>query len=186
MSLIKCPNINEAKEYMLPTKNWLKPIEKLMLENEVATKGQIYVADLIKKGKIIVKITGIYGEKSEKIKQINESLFNFPNMVKTYCTFNCKDDFLLIEKNKQFCNNTEKGHNVTLELMKRYAMSLSAVKISIKEMYLSAMLQLSFAQINIFSKFGYTHNDTDKFRKETIKLVEKYVYDYYNIIKDVF
>jgi hypothetical protein len=32
----------------------------------------------------------------------------------------------------------------------------------------------------------YNSNDIDKFRDEAIKDVEKYVFDYYNIIKDVF
>jgi hypothetical protein len=59
MSLIKCPNMNnEIKEYVIPTKSWLVPIEKLMIDNDINTRGKIYVAKLLEKDKILVKITG--------------------------------------------------------------------------------------------------------------------------------
>jgi hypothetical protein len=153
---LKCPNINKIKEFAIPTKDWLVPIEKLLIEKDINTKGRIYIANLMNKGQIIVKITN---ERKDR-NTINENLSNFPNIVKTFCTFSCKDDFLLIEKNNQFCNTTDSKNNrkFTLELMEKYPRSLSAKKISI-DVYKVALLELIFAQFNIFSKFGYTHND---------------------------
>lgn len=154
MNTIKCPNIDKIKELIIPTKEWLEPLENLIIENDIHTKGKLYIANLLKKGQIIVKITK---ENPKKI-IINNNLYGYPNIVNIYCTFKCNDDLLMINKNKQFCNNTKNSKKYTLELMEKYAKSLTARKMSF-EIYKDALLQLIFAQFNIFSKFGYTHND---------------------------
>jgi hypothetical protein len=154
MGVINCPNINTVKELILPTKEWLEPLEKLLIENDKNTRGKIYVADLLKRGNIIVKISNYNPRK----KAINDNLYNCPNIVNTYCTFDCNEDLLLIDKNKQFCNNTKNSRKYTLELMEKYFKSLTSRKLSVN-IYKDALLQLVFSQINIFSKYGYTHND---------------------------
>lgn len=159
MSSILCPNIDAKKEYIIPTKSWLEMVKKLDLGDDMNTNGIIYIGKLIDKGNIVVKISKKDKEGSELAKKINENLFNFPNIVKTHCTFECKENISLIEKNKQFCNKSDKSIKNTFELMKKYENSISSVTIPTIEIYLSAILQLSFAQMNIYSKYGYTHND---------------------------
>lgn len=46
----------------------------------------------------------------------------------------------------------------TIELMKKYSRTLREKKFYVSD-FIIALLQLSFAQFNIFSKYGYTHND---------------------------
>lgn len=160
MSLIKCPNLDKVKEYVIPTKHWLKPLEKLIIKKgESNQNGLLYISELINKGKILVKVTkGNF----KNIERINNKIYNMPNIVKTYCTITCKDNFLLIEKNKQFCNNKEEKYDindVTLELMKKYNDSITGnYNMNISE-YLNIIIQISMGQMNLFSKFGYTHND---------------------------
>lgn len=178
MSVLQCPNIDKVKEFIIPTKEWLVPIEKLMMKNNMNTRGKLYVANLMNEGRIIVKLTN-NSSKNMQRKNINDNLYGFPNIIRTYCTFLCKDDLLLIEKNKQFCNNSKNGAIYTLELMKRHSKTLKTMKLNI-QLFKIAFFQLIFAQFNIFSKYGYTHNDIhlgnifiDK-KKEKKQFVYKY------------
>ena len=160
MSLIKCPNLDKVKEYVIPTKHWLKPIEKLIIKHgESNQTGILYITELINKSKILVKVSK---GKMHNIQKVNDKIYNMPNIVKTYCTFVCKDNFLLIEKNKQFCNKSEEKYNanyVTLELMKKYNDSLTGIRNLNLSEYSNMIVQICIGQLNLFSKYGYTHND---------------------------
>lgn len=57
MNSIKCPNIDKVKELIIPTKEWLEPLENLIIDNDINTRGKLYVAELLKNGSIIVKIS---------------------------------------------------------------------------------------------------------------------------------
>jgi len=61
-----CPQDNN-KQYIIPTKKWLKPIEKLITE-DINTEGLLMVSKFIDKEEVIVKITK---QKKENIKKAN-------------------------------------------------------------------------------------------------------------------
>lgn len=159
MSILQCPNDKNRKEFILPTKSWLIPIQEL-INSDPKTSGKLYISELIERQQIIVKIT--FG-RNHKLVEINESVKNMPNFVQTYCVLMCYDDLLLIEKNKQFCNEGSKAKNVTLEIMRNYYEgSLGKIKNMENDIIISCLKQLINAQINIFLKSGITHNDIHK------------------------
>lgn len=159
MSILQCPNEKNRKEYILPTKSWLVPIKEL-INSDPKTVGRIFISELIERQQIIVKIT--FG-RNNKLVEINESIKNMPNFVYTYCVFMCYDDLLLVDKNKQFCNESSNAKSVTLEVMRNYYEgSLSKIKNMENNTIISCIKQLINAQINVFLKFGMTHNDIHK------------------------
>ncbi len=67
MAKLKCPYDDNAKDYVIPTKTWLRAIEQLN-PNDISVKGQIITAELINKEKVLVKVTS---GKSAKLRDIN-------------------------------------------------------------------------------------------------------------------
>jgi hypothetical protein len=100
---MSCP-LNNDKQYIIPTKKWLKPIEPLILD-DINTSGLIMIADFIEKEKVIVKITK---GKRDDIIEINKIIKDMPNFVKTYCSFSCLETFDALDtkydKINSFCN----------------------------------------------------------------------------------
>lgn len=186
-----CPKYE--KTYVFPTKKWLKPLKELILD-DVNTVGRLIISELINtnnntlnnvnqdiiKGKIIVKITK---GRNTFIKRVNELIKNLPNTVYTYCVILCYDDFLLIDKNKSYCNikAIKEEYAVTLELMKyyKYGFLSSKNKLNIDNIK-SIIKQLIYCQINIFSKYGLTHNDIHKGNILINKINSNLEYKYIN------
>ena len=158
---MQCPT-DSKKQYIIPTKNWLAPIEKLITD-DINTDGLLMTADFLKKERIIVKITK--GE-NKKIKVTNNLLNNIKyNFVKTFCTFSCYEDYnklnLSYAKNTYFCSSKPDSKDIiTLELMNRYNGSLSSHEGKFAlEKYISLLQQILLAQIVAFEKYGFIHND---------------------------
>ena len=189
------------KNYIIPTKDWLIPINKF-LTKDINTQGILFEAQLkyneklkeiiknkIDNRKVIVKIT--YGKNknlqifNDKIKNKNH---NIPNFVNTYITIICHENELKIEKNKQFCNGDKTDKIITLEIMDKYH-SLHSLKTNKILIIKSLLIQLLLAQINLFEKYKYTHNDIHlgnilyKKHKEPITLNYKYINKKLNNIK---
>lgn len=154
---INCPT-ERNKNYFIPTKDWLIPTAELItFDNK--SRGLIIVSNLLKKKKIIVKVTK---GRNDKLLEYPELLNDMPNMATTYCSFSCADDFdkNKIIANKEFCKNKESRSIVTLELIKYYREgSLNNLKQISYETYKNIVKQLLFTQLNIFNKEGFTHND---------------------------
>lgn len=163
MSLIKCPYDEKNKQYIIPTKSWIEPL-KLFISEDVNTKGILFISRLIKKEKILVKLT--FG-RNKKLKQINSLVKNLPNFVYTYCVVLCNNGFL--SKNKDvnmndlikygFCTTDEKSQNITLELMEKYDSSIKTYSKITIDRYIEILKQLINAQFNAFAYCGFLHND---------------------------
>ena len=156
-----CPqDIN--KQYMIPTKKWLKPIEKYIID-DINTSGLIMIGKMLNKEEVIVKITK--GNRNDII-DTNKIIKDLPNFVETYCSFSCLEDYNSIKDNykdsKEFCNSNDDNRIITLEIMKKYKYgSLFRYKdqFGIKQV-VDIMKQLFLAQIHAFSNENFLHNDT--------------------------
>ena len=124
MTEIECLKNSETKKYIIPTNEWLEPLEPLI--TTLSTKGKIILARMAKKQKVVVKITK--GLDIKRIKNINYLLCRLPNFPKVYCVFECVDDesnfdsyYLDIHG---FCSKNvsdpSSDINIILEIMKFY------------------------------------------------------------------
>ena len=160
---MKCPkNKDNDKLYIIPTKKWLKPLEKLIVD-DINTSGLIMIAENIEKEKVIVKITK---DKRDDIIEINDIIKHMPNFIETYCTFSCLENFDILDAQykdaKGFCNSKDgSGDFITLEIMKKYkngSLNKYINKLELDQV-INIIKQLLLAQIHIFNKTGFIHND---------------------------
>ena len=157
MTDIKCPYDDTIKNYIIPTKSWLKALNKLDTFQDVSINKKIILSQMIEKENVIVKVTN---GKNPKLRDINMMIKGLPNMVYTFCVIFCNDYLSLILQNKFFCSSKDSKYKVTLEIMKYYnGGSLSVLnQISFRKFKL-ILDQLVLAQINLFNKTGITHCD---------------------------
>ncbi len=172
MANFVCPT--NGKDYILPTKAWLEPLE-VLASQDVTTRGKLIISELVKAHKVLVKLTS---GRNHHIKEFLNQVKGLPNLVNTHCVFFCNDDFLLTQSEKQFCSlETKNGdyfkeyikklpkaknynYSVTLEVMEYYNLgSIKSLKNITYKKFLNILFQLVFCQLNVFGKTGYTHND---------------------------
>ena len=172
MANLVCPT--NGKDYILPTKAWLEPLE-VLISQDIATRGKLIISELLKANKVLVKLTS---GRNHHIKEFLDQVKGLPNLVNTYCIFFCNDDFLLIQSEKQYCSLETKNdtyykdylkklgkaknynYSVTLEVMEYYNLgSIKSLKNISYNKFLNILFQLVFCQLNVFGKTGYTHND---------------------------
>ena len=104
------------KQYIIPTKSWIKPLE-LYITEDLNTKGVMIISKLIEREKILVKLTF---SRNKKLKKINNLLKLLPNFVYTYCVVLCNNGFLSKDKDINinelikygFCTTDEKSQNM--------------------------------------------------------------------------
>ena len=58
---MSCPK-NNQKQYIIPTKNWLKPIKPYIVD-DLSTEGLLMLTNYLEREKIIVKIKHADGNK---------------------------------------------------------------------------------------------------------------------------
>jgi hypothetical protein len=152
LTRFKCPKKN--KIYIIPTKDWLKPLE-FLITTDITTKGTLFISELLNEEKILVKITK---GKNYDLKNLNKLLKNEPNIVYTYCTFFCSENIDKIIEKQEFCDGKEPS---TLELMFYYKRgSLSKFRNKLEKGQIKDIItQLIYCQLNIFIGYGLTHND---------------------------
>jgi hypothetical protein len=162
-----CPK-DSNKQYIIPTKKWLKPIEKYITD-DINTEGLIMIGKFMDKEEVIVKITkqnksGM--KKKNNIIEVNKMIKDLPNFAETYCSFSCLENFDSLsneyKNSKSFCNAKDDNKVITLEIMKKYKNG-SLFKLQNKlniEQVVNIMKQLMLAQIHAYSKIGFLHNDT--------------------------
>lgn len=157
MTDIKCPYDDTIKNYIIPTKSWLKALNQLDTFQDVSINKKIILSQMIEKENVIVKVTN---GKNPKLREINMMIKGLPNMVYTFCVIFCNDYLSLILQNNFFCSSKDSKYKVTLEIMKYYnGGSLSVLnQISFRKFKL-ILDQLVLAQINLFNKTGITHCD---------------------------
>ena len=155
-----CPQ-DTNKQYIIPTKKWLKPIEKY-ITYDVNTEGLIMLGKFIDKEEVIIKITK---DKRYDIIEINKLIKDLPNFAETYCSFSWLENFDSLSNeykdSKSFCNAKDDNKVITLEIMKKYKNG-SLFKLQNKlniEQVVNIMKQLMLAQIHAYSKTGLLHND---------------------------
>ena len=158
INLSKC-HITEQKQYIIPTKNWLKPVEPLIIEDS-NTAGLLMIAKLVNEEKVIVKITK---NKNKKIIVLSNNLSILFNFVKTYCSFSCTEKYEKIDKkyqdNNYFCSTTATQY-ITVEIMKKYSGSLSTKKNKLSRNNVCRLLsQLLYSIMESFNKYGFVHGD---------------------------
>ncbi len=160
---------NNNKQYIIPTKKWLKPIEKL-ITYYINTEGLTTITNFIDKKKVIVKITK--GEKGNIIIEANKIVKNMPNFIQTYSGFTCLENYELLFDSRietqliDIVNQKQLGAEdnnkiITLEIMKKYkngSLSTLQNKLNIKQV-VNILQQLTLAQIHVYSKTGFLHNN---------------------------
>ena len=161
---LKCISNKQNKAYVIPTNDWLKPIEPIITDSVEAT---MILAKLIDKEKVLVRITN---NSSNKLKIISSNLSEIPNFPYVYCVITCNENIDILDANyiindkpaKGFCNGKSDDGKITLEIMKYYK------KNYIKKFYdnkldiidVKHLLdQAISAQLLAFEKFGFVHND---------------------------
>lgn len=154
----KCA-INSNKQYIIPTRNWLKPIEEF-ITGDSNTAGLIMLGELIDKEKIIVKITK---NVNNKIIILGTKLNSLHNFVKTHCSFYCTERYEKINNkykdSSYFCSNTSPDY-ITVEVMKKYSGSLSSLKGTLtRDQVTNILSQIVLSLMEAFYKFGFIHED---------------------------
>ena len=160
-----CPK-DSNKQYIIPTKKWLKPIEKYITD-DINTEGLIMIGKFMDKEEVIVKITkqNKSGIKKNNIIEVNKMIKDLPNFAETYCSFSCLENFDSLSNeykdSKSFCNAKDDNKVITLEIMKKYKNG-SLFKLQNKlniEQVVNIIKQLMLAQLHAYSKTGLLHND---------------------------
>ncbi len=148
------------KEILVPTTSWLNPIKQLITK-QITTAGIIMLSKLLEKEKVVVKITK---SKSKYLPIITKILSDQPNFITTIITFPCNEKEYYIDnyyKNiNSSCNGEQTDPIITIEIMKRYPGNISdfSGKLSIEQTK-NILAQLINAQLNVFYKYGFVHND---------------------------
>lgn len=151
------------KEIIVPTNDWLIHIKQLITKN-VTTTGLLIISKLIDDERVIVKITKM---KSKFLPIVTKLVNKEPNFIKTFLTFSCYEkEYYLNNKYKDansFCNGDKNNQKITLEITKRYSVNFSDLigKLSIEQTK-NILAQLFNAQLNVFYKYGFVHNDINK------------------------
>ena len=153
---------NSEKKYIIPTDKWLKPIEPLI--TSISTRGKLILANMVKKEKVVVKITK--NSNLAKIKNLNYAVRRLPNFPKVYCVFECKENESNFDTNYLdvygFCkpNPNDSDFIIILEIMKRYNNKLSELLNALElENTKNIMKQLIFALMYAFESKGFIHGD---------------------------
>lgn len=157
-------NDSKPKEYIVPTNEWLKPIEPL-ITNDVNSRSLIMLSHLVDQGKVVVKITK--NSDYKRIKTINENIKNNPNMLHTFGTIKCSESEINYDVQYKDCNGYCNKHEsetenieVVLEIMKLYDGSLNQFPNNLNLQEIKKMLkQMIFCQLHIYNKIGFVHND---------------------------
>jgi hypothetical protein len=178
---LKCLTDKKNKAYIVPTNEWLKPIEPLITE---LSDANIILARLIDMEKVLVRLTN---NSSNKLKIISSNLSTIPNFPSIYCVIICNEKSEILDAMyningtpaKGFCNGKSTDGKITLEIMKYYKKNhinkFYEKKIDIK--YVKSFLdQALSAQLLAFEKFGFLHNDIH--RGNIIINKEDYEYNY--------
>lgn len=157
-------NTEKDKKYIIPTNDWLIPIKPL-ITNDINTRSLIMLSKLVDKGEVVVKITK--NSNFEQIKLINNLVKNNPNMLHTFGTLQCDENEINYDTSytdsKGYCNSNQsqtENIKITLEIMRLYSNSLTKYikklnMLDIKQYF----KQLIYAQLHIFDKIGFIHND---------------------------
>ena len=157
-------NESKSKKYVIPTNDWLKPIEPLFT-NDINSRSLIMLSHLADIGKVVVKITKNIDYK--RIKTINNIIKGNPNMLHTFGTIRCSEAELnvdvLYKDCDGFCNKHEletENIEVVLEIMKLYYGSLNKYLEKLNLSKIKVLLkQILLCQLHIYEKIGFLHND---------------------------
>jgi hypothetical protein len=110
-----CPK-DSNKQYIIPTKKWLIPIEKYITD-DINTEGLIMLGNFMDKEKVIVKVTK--QKKANTIIEATRIVKDMSNFVETYCSFSCLENFEFLDNeykdSKSFCNGKDDGYYILLE-----------------------------------------------------------------------
>ena len=164
----KCLKDSQTKKYIVPTKEWLKPLKEL-ITNDITSKGLIMLSKYHNDHDVVVKITKLNKQKIqlEKIKFATKKLSILPNFVVTLCSFNCMESMINMDTKYNeidaFCNankNNSENEEIMLEIMKKYKGSLTnSIGKQNKTMVEHILKQLIYGQLNAFEKIGFLHMD---------------------------
>ena len=164
MTEIECLKNSETKKYIIPTNEWLEPLEPLI--TTLSSKGKLILTQMVKKQKVVVKITR--GLDIKRIKNINYLLRRLPNFPKVYCVFECAEDESNFDSNyldiHGFCSKNESDPssdiNIILEIMKLYKYRLVEYKNTLSLDEIKKILkQLIFGLMYAFESSGFIHGD---------------------------
>ena len=152
------------KNYIIPTNNWLKPLEVLHNDNNLIMSSELI--DGIKKEQVIVKVT--------KWKNINKNIEKIYNIIKKskhiieiYCFLNCNEGKNNLTNEYKdilgFCNRdvvNDDNIRINLEIMKKYRHTLlryeKRMNLETVKLILHYLLNM---QYELYYKYGFVHGD---------------------------
>ena len=161
---LKCLKNSDTKAYIIPTSEWLQPVEPLITDS---LNAETIISKLLDKEEILVRLTA---NNNKRLPLINSKLSKLHGFPLTYCTIICTESTDLIDANyiingkpaKGFCNGKSSDGYVTLELMKYYKHNklddILKEKIPLEQLRYFLDQALG-AQIVAFQKYGFVHND---------------------------
>jgi len=182
---LKCLKNSDTKAYIIPTAEWLQPIEPLITNG---TNAKVIISKLLNKEKILVRLTS---NNNKRLPLINSKLSKLPGFPLTYCTIICTESSDLVNAQytingkpaKGFCNGKSFDGYYTLELMKYYKsnklIDILNVKIPLDQLRYFLDQALG-AQIIAFERYGFVHNDINinNFILEQQKTNVEYRFDF--------
>ena len=160
----KCLKDSENKKYIIPTQEWLEPLNKFITD-DINTDGLLMLTRLNKKHEVIVKITRNNEEKYKLLKYANVKLFGLTNFMLTFCSFNCLESTVNIDANynnvKGYCKPTSDiNEKIFIEIMYQYPSSLQKyIGLLNKTRVEDICKQLIYAQTQTFNNYGFLHMD---------------------------
>lgn len=155
---MKCP-----KNYLIPTNNWLKPLELLHKTSNLIMSSEL--TNDIKKENVVVKVTKwnqlLNTEKIYNI--IKESKY----VIDIYCFITCNENHNnILNEYKDvlgFCSRdiiNDNNITINLEIMKKYKHTLKRYENKCNLETVKIILQyLLDIQFELFEKYGFVHND---------------------------
>jgi serine/threonine protein kinase len=138
------------------------------------TEDKLILAQMVKKQKVVVKITK--GLDIKRIKNINYLLRRLPNFPKVYCVFECVEDESNYLDVHGFCykNDSDPSSNINiiLEIMKFYKHKLVEYKNTLNLDEIKTILkQLIFGLMYAFESKGFIHDYIKKYKQSLYFLI---------------
>jgi predicted site-specific integrase-resolvase len=188
MSNYKCLKDSKTKTYIIPTNEWLEPLNELITDS-ISTKGLLMLSKFRKTHDVVVKITRNITNNYPIIEFAGKNLLDMPNFVKTFCSFKCDESTINLDNKyngvKSYCMQKTTNivtEEISIEIMYKYRLNidkkiyryLRGEKIKDfldkntlhpkrgllnKDTVEHIMKQLIFGQLNAFQKIGFLHMD---------------------------
>jgi len=193
MSSYKCLKDSKTKTYVIPTNEWLEPLNELITDS-ISTKGLLMLSKFRKTHDVVVKITRNITNNYLIIEFAGKNLLDMPNFVKTFCSFKCDESTINLDNKyngvKSYCMQKTTNivtEEISIEIMYKYKNTLHPKRgLLNKDTVEHIMKQLIFGQLNAFQKIGFLHMDIHLYNimyaDKTNEIELNYLFSHKNLI----